>query len=154
MGVSGDVRIPTMKSVVVLQSDDDWRLAIPALRTLRPKLEAASLIRDKPELVQHGYQLIGIPVAREIVSVAGFAIQPHIEFGRELWIHDLATVPHHQRQGHARTLLKWLAHHARAKGCFRISVHTRLHRETAHRFYEDFGLTRTALVFQGAIGEE
>jgi GNAT superfamily N-acetyltransferase len=133
-----------------LTSAHDWEAAWHVLTVLRPDLDRIALLERRARLLEVGYQLIGWDSGEALISVAGFAVQPHVAFGSELWIHDLATLRTFQRQGYAARLVEWMKRYAAAQGCFRISVHSRLEREQAHNFYQRCGFQKTSLVFQRA----
>jgi GNAT superfamily N-acetyltransferase len=115
---------PTVQ-VVLLTTALEWRAAAAVMQVLRPSLNVEEFIARREELGAEGYCLLGAWVGGQVVSIASYTISPHVTYRRELLIHDMATRPDAQGQGHASSLLEALGAIAREKGCGRIFVHTR-----------------------------
>ncbi len=117
--------VPNSIQIVSLQSESDWREAIPVLQVLRPALEAGQFLARREQLLNEGYCLLGARSAGRIVSVASYTISPHVMLGRELLIHDMATLLEARGQRHASSLISELIQIAALRGCGRVFVHTR-----------------------------
>ena len=111
--------------IVVIIADADWKSAGEALLTLRPTLDIEAFVSNQGRLVTDGYRMIGVRAEGRILSVASFTISPHAMLGRELLVHDMATLKEAERRGYASLLLKELEKIAHREGCGRIFVHTR-----------------------------
>jgi ribosomal protein S18 acetylase RimI-like enzyme len=111
--------------VVALTTESDWRAATPVMRVLRPSLDEENFVSRRESLMCDGYALLGVKVGARMVSIASYTISPHVIYGRELLVHDMATLPDAQGRGHASKLLNELASIAQKQGCGRIFVHTR-----------------------------
>lgn len=116
---------PTLSQVVALITDSDWREAVAVMRALRPTLVTEEFVARRPQLLSDGYNLLGVRVAEQVVSLASYTISPHVTLGRELLIHDMATLPDFRGQGHASALISELVRIAAQSGCGRLFVHTR-----------------------------
>ncbi len=110
---------------VVLTSESEWRDASIVMRVLRPTLDAEKFVARRVQLLGEGYRLLGIQIEGRIVSIASYTISPHAVLGRELLIHDMATLPEAQGRGHATSLISELVQIAAENGCGRLFVHTR-----------------------------
>lgn len=118
-------REPSPEHISRLNTDQEWRDAAKVLQVLRPSLHIDQFVGRRPQLVDEGYHLLGVKVDHQIVSIASYTVSPHAVLGRELLIHDMATLPSHQGCGHASALLTELAQIAKDCGCGRLFVHTR-----------------------------
>ena len=115
----------TSRVIVELSSANEWREASVVLRTLRPTLNADQFVSRREQLSREGYRLLGVRDADKLASIASYTISPHAIHGRELLIHDMATLPPLQGRGFASQLLEAIAEIARRNGCGRVFVHTR-----------------------------
>ncbi len=104
-------------------------------RVLRPTLYAEQFVERRVQLLSDGYCLLGVRSGDRIVSIASYTISPHAVLGRELLIHDMATLPDAQGRGHASTLISELVRIAAQRECGRLFVHTR----NAQTLYERSG---------------
>ena len=111
--------------IVTLTSESEWRSAADVLRTLRPNLDAEQFVARRAQLSSEGYFLLGFRLGERVVSIASYAISPHAVLGRELLIHDMATLPEFQGCGHASALIAELILTAKRHGCGRLFAHTR-----------------------------
>ncbi len=118
-------RQPTHTRVVSLTSETDWREAANVMRVLRPNMEVDQFLARRIQLLGEGYCLLGIRSGDRLVSIASYTISPHAVLGRELLIHDMATLPEVQGRGHASSLISELVLIAARRGCGRLFVHTR-----------------------------
>jgi len=100
-----------------LISDDEWRKACTCLVVLRPLLCANELLEKKSQLTKDGYRLFGIIRNNHIVSVASATISPHPVLGRELLIHDMATIVSEQKMGFGKLILEGLEKFAIDNNC-------------------------------------
>ena len=111
--------------VVALATEADWRAAAPVMRTLRPSLQVEEFVSRRKQLLAYGYILLGVLVNARVVSIASYTISPHVVYGRELLVHDMATLGDEQGRGHASKLIGEIVLIAARHGCGRIFVHTR-----------------------------
>lgn len=120
-----------------LSSEEDWRQAWEVLCQLRPYLELEYFLTMRRDLQNRGYRLFGLFSCSRIVCVAGILIHPHVSRERDFWVHDLVTMEDERSKGHGKNIMRFLEDLAREAGCTRLSVHTRVSRKDAQRFYEN-----------------
>lgn len=113
------------KQIVALISESEWREAAIVMRVLRPILKTEQFVMLREQLLSEGYCLLGIRADDRIVSIASYTISPHAILGRELLIHDMATLPEARGRGCATALISELVRIATQQGCGRLFVHTR-----------------------------
>jgi len=107
-----------------LNSEKEWRLAAVVLQTLRPTLAVEHFLARKKILTDEGYRLIGFFKGNKVVAICSYTISPHIMLGRELLIHDVATLREYQGLGLGSALVMRLRDIAKKNNCGRIFVHT------------------------------
>lgn len=131
-----------------LKTESEWREALHVLRELRPELDIERVVKGRTELQARDYHLYGLAHEGRIVCVAGAVVHPHITRINDFWVHDLVTTEHARSHGFGEAMMRFLEARARELGCLRLSVHTRLNRERAQKFYEHrLDYDRYALVF-------
>jgi GNAT superfamily N-acetyltransferase len=85
--------------------------------------------------MESGYRLAYVEDASRVAAVAGFRILECLAWGKFLYVDDLVTDEGSRSKGHGRELLRWLAAHAREKGCAELHLDSGVQRFGAHRFY-------------------
>lgn len=125
----------TFNNISEITSEEDWREAAEVLRTLRPTLDVEQFVAHRETLIGEGYRLLSKRENGRIVSIASYTLSPHALMRREMLIHDMATKPDAQGEGHASALLTALITIARSQQCGRLFAHTR----SAEQFYERNG---------------
>jgi GNAT superfamily N-acetyltransferase len=136
------------EEIVELLSEAEWCEAFPILQSLRHELEESALLRQREHFLQQNLTLFGLRVEQELVAVAGAHLYPHLSRGIDCWVHDLVTKESKRSLGYGKKLMRHIEGWARAHGCSRICVHTRLGRKDAQRFYEGkLGYPPSALVY-------
>jgi uridine kinase/GNAT superfamily N-acetyltransferase len=109
----------------VLVTEADWRAAASVMQILRPSLREEEFVARREQLLADGYVLLGLRVNDQVVSMASYTISPHVVYGRELLVHDMATLPNFQGQGYATNLIAEIVSVAEKQACGRVFVHTR-----------------------------
>ncbi len=121
-----------------LISGDDWRLAEPALRVLRPNLPD-SFLADREQMMREGYRLLGVDKSGKLVAIASVIACPHPTLYRELQIHDMVTLDEERGKGYGSLLLSKIRSLAEELESGRIFVHSRNFRSESHAFYRKNG---------------
>ena len=103
-----------------------------------PKRDIARKLRVNPEWFLVG-ELDGKIIA---ACMAGYE-------GHRGWINYLAVHPDHQRQGHARELMKHAETSLRATGCPKINLQVRSTNTAVIAFYESIGFSVDPVVSMG-----
>ena len=138
-----------MTEIYQLRTEQEWTEAWPALHSLRSDLELSEFLSSRNDMISNGYELFGVKAEGHTVSVVGLTFYLHLTRLRECWIRDLATLESERSKGYGKQLLDFIADYAKAQGCSRVNLHTRLHREDAQRFYEDkAGFEKHAYVYK------
>lgn len=130
------LEVTRMSDIIELQSEAEWRQAFPVLAILRPELDLETMLGIREDVLTSDFHLYGLMERRRVVCVGGCAVQPHIELGRELYIHDLVTAAEHRSKGHGLNMLGYLEAKAREWGCKRVMLHNAARHSDSRRFYE------------------
>lgn len=118
------------------QTDAEIRACFPALHELRPHLtENEFVARVKQQMENHGYALVAVTGADQIVAVAGYRVAEYLAWGRVLYVDDLITASGNRKSGCGGALLDWLVARARTLGCAQFHLDSGVQRHDAHRLY-------------------
>lgn len=135
----------------------DTGLATPALRALRPRFDSDEAIVRWIDEIQRpeGFRLVGAfdPEWPYAAAVAGFRVEHSTEWGRHVYVDDLATLHVARHRGHAGSLIEWLVQEGRRLGCEQLHLDsgTGPERYESHRLYMACGLSITAHHFSRMI---
>lgn len=114
---------------------------------LRPHVPESEFVSRVLSQMQNGYRLAAGEDDGHIVAVAGFRIGENLAWGRFLYVDDLVTSEKFRSQGYGSELLSWLRNQAKNEGCHQLHLDSGTQRESAHRFYEREGVTKSGFHF-------
>ena len=117
------------------ESAAEMEACYPVMKDLRPQYEPAAFVEQVLEQQKDGYRLTYVEDDGTVVAVAGFRILLNLAWGRFLYVDDLVTKESGRSKGYGRSLLTWLADHAREHGCGELHLDSGVQRFGAHRFY-------------------
>jgi GNAT superfamily N-acetyltransferase len=137
-------------STTILEPNDDTGILATwdVMHQLRPDLTSERYRSTVRRLMEgEGYRLAALAEGGVIRAVAGYRVMEMLYCGRILYIDDLVTDERVRSRGYGRELLGWLKATARSLGCGEIHLDSRLHRESAHRFYAREGFEKSCYHF-------
>lgn len=153
---TGDARSPVADAhpapghrlnIAFLEDDAAILRGFPLMSQLRPQLREDTYLETVSRLVATmGYRQVGLEDG-ELRALAGIRIGEWLHAGRYLEIEELVTAEADRSRGYGRTLLHWLADHARGQGCRQLRLVSGVWRPEAHRFYEREGMVWEAKYF-------
>lgn len=134
--------------ISVAETDGEILATYAVMRQLRPALEREEYVAVVRGLMgREGYRVAALAEDGRVRAVAGYRFMEMLYCGRILYLDDLVTDREARSRGFGRQLLAWLRATARERGCAEVHLDSRLHRESAHRFYEREGFARTCYHF-------
>ena len=138
-------------TVNIAVTDAQVEACYPAMRELRPHIDAQQFVGIVRDMQRDGYMLAALIDDGRVTAVAGFRIKRTLFCDKFLYIDDLATLSTEQSKGRGKVLLTWLREYAAAANCADIRLDSGLQRINAHRFYERNGMESTALHFREVL---
>lgn len=140
-------------TILTPQTDAEILATCDVMRQLRPDFSPDRYLTVVRRLMDvEGYRLAALVEEEHVRAVAGYRYMEMLYCGRILYIDDLVTDERMRSRGWGRQLLEWLKTRARTSGCDELHLDSRLHRESAHRFYEREGLAKTCYHFAVRTG--
>ncbi|MEA5386214.1 GNAT family N-acetyltransferase [Haloarculaceae archaeon H-GB11] len=139
-----------------LKTEAEWKDAFPIMMQLwkdTPReLTQSSFFDLLQELSEtEGYRLFGLFVDETLVALAGVSIRMSAWYGRYLWVYDLVTDAEHRSNGYGDQLLSFLEQWAKDHECETIALASAFKRTDSHRFYENFGMEKSSVVYQQTL---
>lgn len=135
-------------AIALAKSDDDIAASLPTMQALHPQWrdEAAYVAQIRKQMAG-GYHLALLRWRGEVGACAGFRFLDMLSRRHFMHVDDLVTAAHLRSLGLGDALFRWLAATAKAAGCARIDLDSRMTRGDAHRFYFRQRMTATSLHF-------
>ena len=126
--------------MIKIDSQEAMLLCFPVIAELRLHITKNSFIEKIERQVKEGYQLWGLSIGNEIVSIIGFRIQNFLAWGKTFYIDDFATHSNYRGNGYASYLMKWAIQQAKdIYNCDEIHLDTGYTRHNAHKLYLKHG---------------
>lgn len=120
-----------------------WSDARFSSEDLNLSREAFSRLAQYPD-----YHIYVAQVGEELVGTVALLIMDSVANGIPSGVVESLVVARPWRgKGVGRQLMTFAIDHCRTKGCFELTVKSRLENAAAHRFYESVGLRRRAFTF-------
>lgn len=133
--------------ISLANTDKDIADCYPIMSELRPNVPESEFVFRVRSQEQSGYRLaVGVDNGI-IVAVAGFRIGENLAWGRFLYVDDLVTSEKYRSQGYGAEFLAWLRNHAAKEDCHQLHLDSGIQRESAHRFYEREGMSKSGFHF-------
>lgn len=107
------------------------------MKELRTDLNLETYIQLVEAMKNQGYQLYGLFIQEELVSLVGFEERLNLYLGKHIFIYDLVTSVKHRSKGFGEVLLEFVHHYATAQGASHVALESGLSRTDTHRFYTD-----------------
>ena len=84
-----------------------------------------------------GYRLFAWQIDNELTACCGVMPMPTLYYTDCLWVADLVVLEKLRGRGIGRHLLKGVEEWARAEGYQEVALSSGVHRQAAHRFYQE-----------------
>ncbi len=140
-----------MSTVRIAETDAEIATCFDVVHELRSHLVREEFVARVRLQQQAAYRLAFIAERGVAVAAAGFRIASFLAWGRALYVDDLVTSAQSRSRGHGKTLLDWLAAHAKANGCEQLHLDSGTQRKDAHRFYLRERMEISSFHFQRAL---
>lgn len=132
----------------VSKTDVEVLDCLPVLQELRPHLTHSTFLEQIRRQERHGFSLMMMRLAGEVVGVAGFRISECLGCGVYLYIDDFVITSRSRRKGMGELLFQELVAHARSNGCTYVMLDSAMHREPSHALYRKLGMVETCRHFE------
>ena len=134
-------------NIHIADADKEIADCYSVMSELRPHVPESEFVSRVLSQMKNGYRLVAGEDDGDIVAVAGFRIGENLAWGRFLYVDDLVTSEKYRSKGYGAELLSWLRNHAKNEDCHQLHLDSGTQRESAHRFYEREGVSKSGFHF-------
>lgn len=132
--------IDGIKSVLLVENEDQIRSCYPVMRQLRPHLDdEQEFIAQVKRQIEAGYHMAYIKDDGQIKALAGFRFLEFLAWGKVIYIDDLISDSATRRNGYGSKILKWVIQEAKKAKCDQVHLDSGPQRHDAHRLYLNHG---------------
>jgi len=121
---------------------------IPLLMELDPAIPEETLHQRLPDMLEAGYECLGIYADNELIGICGFWILAKYYVGKHLEPDNVYIRPQHRGHGLGNKLDDWLQATARARGCLALELNCYIKNEAGLKFWEHAGYHRLGIHFR------
>lgn len=134
-------------NIHIADTDKEITDCYSVMSELRPHIPEGEFLSKVRGQMKSGYLLAAAENGGNIVAVAGFRIGENLAWGRFLYVDDLVTSGKYRSKGYGSEFLSWLRIYAENEGCQQLHLDSGIQRESAHRFYEREGVSKSGFHF-------
>jgi GNAT superfamily N-acetyltransferase len=123
-------------------------IIVPLLMELDPDIPEATLRSRLPEMLERGYECIGLFIEGELAGICGFWILTKYYVGRHLEPDNVFIRPAFRGGGIGRQLDLVLQNLARERGCRALELNCYTHNDAGKQFWEAIGYDRLGIHYR------
>ena len=83
-----------------------------------------------------------------VMGVCSVRINQDWHYIKTATVDEIIVNKDHRKKGIGRSLLEKACEYSKENKCYRIELHSNIHRTDAHRFYEEFGFDKSSFYFK------
>lgn len=121
---------------------------MPLLKTLNPKIPTTTLNGRLTEMLEQGYQCVGVYDAKQLIGISGIWILNKYYVGKHVEPDNVYILPEYQGKGIGKLLIDWIFAYARSIDCEASELNCYIGNEAGQRFWKQLGYEVVAYHFQ------
>ncbi|WP_203364347.1 GNAT family N-acetyltransferase [Bacillus sp. REN10] len=125
------------REIIELTNETQWRQAFPLMAQLRPTLTIERYLELLPKMMKNNYRLFAMVEQDQFLVLAGVDLITNLYNGYHVFLYDLVVDENQRSRGLGAEMLEFVHNWGRSQGAEYVSLESALHREAAHRFYEN-----------------
>lgn len=124
---------------------------IPLLQTLDSTIAESALKNRLTEMVEQGYQCVGIYSGDKLIGICGLWILTKYYVGKHIEPDNVVILEEYRGNGLGKQLMAWIYDYAKAQGCKASELNCYLTNEKGQQFWEKEGYKKIGYHYQRAI---
>ena len=124
---------------------------IPLLQTLDSTIAESALKNRLTEMVEQGYQCVGIYSGDKLIGICGLWILTKYYVGKHIEPDNVVILEEYRGNGLGKQLMAWIYDYAKAQGCIASELNCYLTNEKGQQFWEKEGYKKIGYHYQRAI---
>lgn len=127
-----------MTTFKLVDSTDIFSI-IPLLQLLNPAREEVLLKDRLTEMVERGYECLGVYDESRLVGICGLWILMKYYVGRHIEVDNVIIHPDYQGQGIGERMMAWMFDYGRSKGCIASELNCYTSNNGGNKFWHNQG---------------
>jgi GNAT superfamily N-acetyltransferase len=137
-----------MTSEINLIPNDKLVSIIPLIQQLNPTIPETTLTIRLEEMVNQGYQCIGLYLDEQLIGICGMWMMTKFYVGKHIEPDNVYLLPEYRRQGFGKRLLVWVQEYGRSQGCIASELNCYINNEIGNAFWEQEGFEKIGYHYQ------
>ncbi len=100
-----------------LIAKENMQSIIPLLQVLNDKIERKILEERLAEMLQRGYECLGVYDGEKLIGICGIWILVKYYAGRHIEPDNVMILPEYRNRGIGEEMMQWIYAYGRSKGC-------------------------------------
>lgn len=127
---------------------DDIHSIIPLFKILDKNLDTTLLESRLDEMIQRGYECVGIYDGEQLIGMSGLWILTKYYVGRHIEPDNVVIHPDYRNKGIGEQLMQWIYEYGRQQGCTASELNCYVSNEKGHKFWFNEGYKIIGFHFQ------
>ncbi|UOA08525.1 GNAT family N-acetyltransferase [Methylobacter sp. S3L5C] len=136
--------------ITLIASDQIFSI-IPLLQTLNRTIAESVLQNRLSEMVEQGYQCVGIYSDKKLIGICGLWILTKYYVGKHIEPDNVVILEEYRGNGLGKQLMAWIYNYAKAQDCIASELNCYLTNEKGQQFWEKEGYKKIGYHYQKAI---
>lgn len=118
---------------------EDIYSIVPLLQVLNDKIPAEVLEERLSEMVEHGYECLGVFNEDELIGICGLWILTKYYVGRHIEPDNVLILPAYRGKGIGEEMMEWVYAYGKSKGCVASELNCYTTNHGGQKFWADEG---------------
>ena len=118
---------------------EDIHSIIPLLQVLNNNIPAEVLEERLSEMVEHGYECLGVFNDDELIGICGLWILTKYYVGRHIEPDNVLILPAYRGKGIGEEMMEWVYAYGKSKGCVASELNCYTTNHGGQKFWADEG---------------
>lgn len=124
---------------------------VPLLRILNDKIPEEVLRERVGEMVQRGYECLGVFDNQKLIGICGMWILTKYYVGRHIEPDNVMILPEYRGEGLGEKMMEWVHEYGRSKGCIAAELNCYTANTAGQKFWMNQGYRIVGFHFQRSL---
>lgn len=121
---------------------------IPFLQQLNPKISKSTLEQRLQDMIQSGYECVGVYEHKKIVGISGLWFLTKYYVGKHVEPDNVYILPEYQGKGLGKLIINWIFEYAKSNGCMASELNCYTDNKKGQKFWNQMGYELVAYHYQ------
>lgn len=133
---------------IKLIPNENIHIILPLLKVLNEKIEEPVLKDRLTDMIQHGYECVGVYDQDKLIGISGLWILNKYYVGKHIEPDNVVILPEYRNKGIGEMLMQWIYEYGKSKGCVASELNCYINNPGGHKFWFDQGYRILGFHFQ------